>query len=114
MSANQEELEWLAEEGRRAVDQFISANLRLVDSMASLAAEAGCTPGQLSLAWLLSRGEHVVPIPGTTSIAHLEENLGAASVELTADDLRDIEGAVSKIQVHGARYPEHLQKLVGR
>ena len=62
----------------------------------------------------MARHEVISPIPGTTKRHRLEENLGATSVELTADDLRDIQGAVSEIAVHGARYPEHLQKLVGR
>jgi aryl-alcohol dehydrogenase-like predicted oxidoreductase len=72
------------------------------------------TPAQIALAWLLARKPWIVPIPGTTKLHRLEENVGAAAVALTAADVRDIEGALSKVAVQGARYPEHLQKLVGR
>src|SRR5439155_9456723 len=68
----------------------------------------------IALAWLLARTPWFVPIPGTTKLHRLEENIGAAAVELTADDLREIENAAAKITVHGARYPEHLQQRVGR
>ena len=81
---------------------------------ARLPRRRGATPAQIALAWLLAQKPWIVPIPGTTKLHRLEENLGAAAVELTPDDLRDIERAVSKIAVQGARYPEHLQKLVGR
>ena len=74
----------------------------------------GATPAQIALAWLLAQKPWIVPIPGTTKLHRLEENLGAAAVELTADDLRDIDDALSGIAVQGARYPEHLQRLVGR
>ncbi len=90
------------------------ANLAFVDWLKAFAARKGATPAQIALAWILAQEPWIVPIPGTTKRRRLEENLGAASVELTADDLRDIEDAVSKIEVRGARYPEHLQKLVGR
>jgi aryl-alcohol dehydrogenase-like predicted oxidoreductase len=90
------------------------ANLAFVDWLKAFAARKQATPAQIALAWILAQKPWMVPIPGTTKRHRLEENLGAASVELTADDLRDIEGAVSKIEVHGARYPQHLQKLVGR
>jgi aryl-alcohol dehydrogenase-like predicted oxidoreductase len=69
---------------------------------------------QVALAWLLAQKPWVVPIPGTTKVSRLDENLGAASVELTADDLRDIGQAASQITVQGARYPEHLQRMTGR
>lgn len=72
------------------------------------------TPAQIALAWILARKPWIVPIPGTTKRHRLDENLGAASLRLAADDLGDIERAVSQIAVHGARYPEHLQKMVGR
>ncbi|RPJ86083.1 MAG: aldo/keto reductase, partial [Acidobacteria bacterium] len=72
------------------------------------------TPAQLALAWLLAQKPWIVPIPGTTKLHRLEENLGGAAIELTADDLRDITSAASKIEIQGARYPEHLQRLVGR
>jgi aryl-alcohol dehydrogenase-like predicted oxidoreductase len=72
------------------------------------------TPAQIALAWLLAQKPWIVPIPGTTKLARLEENMGAASVELTGEELREIDRAVSKIEVQGGRYPEHLQRLVGR
>ena len=72
------------------------------------------TPAQIALAWLLAQKPWIVPIPGTTKLIRLEENLGAAAIHLTADDLREIESATTAISVQGARYPEHLQKLVGR
>jgi aryl-alcohol dehydrogenase-like predicted oxidoreductase len=90
------------------------ANQALVDLLGTLAARKQATPAQLALAWLLAQKPWIVPIPGTTKPARLEENIGAATVELTADDLREIESAAAKITVHGARYPEHLEKLVGR
>ena len=90
------------------------ANLAFVEWLKAFAARKRATPAQIALAWILAQKPWIVPIPGTTKRHRLEENLGAASVELTADDLRDIEDAVSKIEVHGARYPEHLQKMVGR
>ncbi len=90
------------------------ANLAFVEWLKAFAARKRATPAQVALAWILAQKPWIVPIPGTTKRHRLEENLGAASVELTADDLRDIEDAVSTIEVHGARYPEHLQKMVGR
>ena len=72
------------------------------------------TPAQIALAWLLAQKPWIVPIPGTTKRHRLDENLGAAEIQLTADDLREIDRAASQIEVHGARYPEHLQKMVGR
>ena len=72
------------------------------------------TPAQIALAWLLAQKPWIVPIPGTTKRHRLEENLGAAEIQLTADDLREIDRAASQIAVQGARYPEHLQKMVGR
>jgi len=89
------------------------ANQALVDVLRRLAAEKKMTPAQLALAWLLARKPWVVPIPGTTKLHRLEENLGAAAVRFTADDLREIEGAASAIAIEGARYPEHLEKRVG-
>jgi len=90
------------------------ANKALVDLLAAIAARKHVTPAQLALAWLLAQKPWIVPIPGTTKLHRLEENLGGASLELSADDLREIRGAASKIEVQGARYPEHLQRLVGR
>jgi aryl-alcohol dehydrogenase-like predicted oxidoreductase len=90
------------------------ANQAIVDVVRSLAASKQVTPAQIALAWLLARKPWIVPIPGTTKLHRLEENIGAAAVALTATDLREIERALSKVAVQGARYPEHLQKLVGR
>jgi aryl-alcohol dehydrogenase-like predicted oxidoreductase len=90
------------------------ANKALVDVLAAIAARINVTPAQLALAWLLAQKPWIVPIPGTTKLHRLEENLGAASLQLSAQDLREITDAASKIEVQGARYPEHLQRLVGR
>jgi aryl-alcohol dehydrogenase-like predicted oxidoreductase len=90
------------------------ANKALVDLLGEIAARKQMTSAQVALAWLLAQKPWIVPIPGTTKLHRLEENIGAAAVELTPDDLRDIDGTVSKIRVQGARYPEHLQQLVGR
>ena len=90
------------------------ANQALVDLLGRIAAQKKATPAQIALAWLLARKPWIVPIPGTTKLHRLEENLGAADVDLTADDLGDIESAVSEIPVQGARYPAHLQQRVGR
>jgi aryl-alcohol dehydrogenase-like predicted oxidoreductase len=90
------------------------ANQTLVDLISRLAEQKKATPAQLALAWLLAQKPWIVPIPGTTKLARLEENIGAAAVELTPEDLRQIGGAVSKITVQGARYPENLQKMTGR
>ena len=90
------------------------ANQAIVEVVRSLAASKQVTPAQIALAWLLARKPWIVPIPGTTKLHRLEENIGAAAVALTATDLREIENALSKVAVQGARYPEHLQKLVGR
>ena len=90
------------------------ANQSLVDVLGDLAARKKTTRAQIAIAWLLAQKPWIVPIPGTTKLHRLEENLGAAEVELSAEDLRQIEGAVSTIEVHGARYPAHLQALVNR
>jgi aryl-alcohol dehydrogenase-like predicted oxidoreductase len=90
------------------------ANKTVVNLLGELAAEKKATPAQVALAWLLAQKPWIVPIPGTTKLARLEENVGAVAVELTPEDLRQIESAVSKIAVQGARYPEALQKMVGR
>jgi len=89
-------------------------NQALVDVLGGIAAAQGTTKAQIALAWLLARKPWVVPIPGTTKLHRLEENLGAAGLELTPDDLHEIEAAAAKITVHGVRYSEHLQKLVDR
>jgi aryl-alcohol dehydrogenase-like predicted oxidoreductase len=90
------------------------ANQALVDLLGQIAAKKQATPAQIALAWLLGRKPWIVPIPGTTKLHRLEENLGAARIELTPDDLREIEAAVSQVPVQGARYPEHLQRNVDR
>ena len=90
------------------------ANQALVHLMAKFAEQKKATPAQIALAWLLAQKPWIVPIPGTTKLHRLEENIGAAAVQLTPEDLRELEGAASKIPVQGARYPEELQKLVGR
>jgi aryl-alcohol dehydrogenase-like predicted oxidoreductase len=90
------------------------ANQALVDLLGQIAAGKQATPAQIALAWLLAQKPWIVPIPGTTKRHRLEENIGAAGLELTPADLHNIDSAVSKITVQGARYPEHLQKLVGR
>jgi aryl-alcohol dehydrogenase-like predicted oxidoreductase len=92
----------------------LKANQALVDLLGKFAAHKKATPAQIALAWLLAQKPWIVPIPGTTKLHRLEENIGAAAVELTRDDLRELETAASKISVQGARYPEELQKLVGR
>ena len=90
------------------------ANQAMVDLIGRFARQKKATPAQIALAWLLAQKPWIVPIPGTTKRHRLEENLGAAAVELTPEDLRQLETAASKIAVQGARYPEALQKLVGR
>lgn len=103
---------------RRTLPRFTpearKANQALVDLLARVAGKKKATPAQIALAWLLAQKPWIVPIPGTTKLARLEENLGAAAVELTAEDLREIESAASKIQVQGARYPEHVERMTGR
>ena len=90
------------------------ANQGLVDVLGQVAGQKKVTPAQIALAWLLAQKPWIVPIPGTTKLHRLEENIEAAAVELTADDLRAIEDALSKITVQGDRYPAHLQQRVGR
>src|SRR6266576_4784089 len=90
------------------------ANQALVDLLGRFAQQKKATPAQIALAWLLAQKPWIVPIPGTTKLARLEENIGAVDIQLTPDDLREIDSASSKIKVQGARYPEELQKLVGR
>jgi aryl-alcohol dehydrogenase-like predicted oxidoreductase len=103
---------------RNSVPRFApearKANKALVDLLAAIAARKNVTPAQLALAWLLAQKPWIVPIPGTTKLHRLEENLGAASLELSPDELREITSAASKIEVQGARYPDRLQRLVGR
>jgi len=89
------------------------ANQALVDLLKSIGARKHATPAQIALAWLLAQRPWIVPIPGTTKLNRLEENIGAVEVELTADDLREIDIAASKITVEGERYPEQLQRMTG-
>jgi aryl-alcohol dehydrogenase-like predicted oxidoreductase len=89
------------------------ANQALVDLLRTIAARKNATPAQIALAWLLAQKPWIVPIPGTTKPARLEENLGAAMIELTTQDLRDIDGAAEKITIQGARYPEALERRTG-
>lgn len=90
-----------------------AANQVMVDLLTKIAEEKQATPAQIALAWLLAQKPWIVPIPGTTKIHRLEENLGAVEIELTTNDLSKIKEAASEIQIEGARYPEHLQKRVG-
>jgi aryl-alcohol dehydrogenase-like predicted oxidoreductase len=90
------------------------ANQAFVDLLGTVAKRKKATPAQIALAWLLARKPWIVPIPGTTKLERLDENLGAAAVELTPDDLRDLDSASSKITALGARYPEHLEQMTGR
>ena len=90
------------------------ANQALVDLLGEIAKRKKATPAQIALAWLLAQKPWIVPIPGTTKLKRLEENIGAASIELTRDDLREIDSAASEIKVQGDRYPEHLEQMTGR
>jgi aryl-alcohol dehydrogenase-like predicted oxidoreductase len=90
------------------------ANQALVDLLSKIAVRKKATPAQLAIAWLLAQKPWIVPIPGTTKLERLEENIAAADVELTSDDLREIDSAASKITVQGARYPENLARMTGR
>ena len=90
------------------------ANQAIVDLVTRIAAEKRATPAQIALAWLLAQKPWIVPIPGTTKLHRLDENIGGAALELTTDELREIAQAAAAITVHGARYPAHLQERVGR
>jgi aryl-alcohol dehydrogenase-like predicted oxidoreductase len=98
----------------RFTPEALKANQALIKLLGSIAEGKKATPAQIALAWLLAQKPWIVPIPGTTKLARLEENIGAAAVELTSDDLREIESAASKISIQGARYPEKLEQLTGR
>jgi len=89
------------------------ANQVVVDLLVSIGKEKGATPAQVALAWLLAQKPWIVPIPGTTKVSRLDENIGALAIELSSDDLQQIESAASKIQVEGDRYPEHIEKMTG-
>ena len=98
----------------RFTEENRKANQAMVDLIDKFAKQKKATPAQIALAWLLAQKPWIVPIPGTTKLHRLEENIGAAAVELTPADVRELESAASEIAVQGARYPEQLQKLVGR
>jgi aryl-alcohol dehydrogenase-like predicted oxidoreductase len=98
----------------RFTQEARKANQALVDLIGKVAARKNATPAQISLAWVLAQKPWIAPIPGTTKLHRLKENIGAVDVELTPDDLREIDSATSQIAVQGARYPENLQRLVGR
>ncbi|MGA7402054.1 MAG: aldo/keto reductase [Candidatus Sulfotelmatobacter sp.] len=97
----------------RFAPEALKANQALVDLLGGIAKRKKATPAQIALAWLLAQRPWIVPIPGTTKLNRLEENIGALALELTANDLRDIDAAASKITVEGARYPERLEKMTG-
>jgi len=98
----------------RFTPEALKANQALIHLLGSIAERKNATPAQIALAWLLAQKPWIVPIPGTTKLHRLDENIGAVSVELTPDDLRGIEHAASKITVQGARYPEKLERMTGR
>ena len=97
----------------RFAPEALKANQTLIDLLGSIAQRKKATPAQIALAWLLAQKQWIVPIPGTTKLNRLEENIGAAAVELSPEDLRDIDSAASKIKVEGARYPELFEKMTG-
>ncbi len=90
------------------------ANQSMIDLLNNIATRKNATPAQVALAWLMAQKPWIVPIPGTTKLHRLEENIGSVNIEFTADELREIDNASSEIKVQGERYPEQLQKLVGR
>ena len=98
----------------RFTPEALRANQAMIDLLGTIGGRKKATPAQIALAWLLAQKPWIVPIPGTTKLHRLDENIGAVSVELTPDDLREIEVAASKITVHGDRYPEKLEKMTGR
>nr|WP_298268516.1 aldo/keto reductase [Geobacter sp.] len=98
----------------RFTPEALKANQAPVDLLGRIAAEKNASPAQIALAWLLAQKPWIVPIPGTTKLERLDENIGALAVELTTDDLREIDSAAAQITVHGNRYPEKLEQLTGR
>src|SRR5277367_849305 len=98
----------------RLAPAALKANLALVDLLREVALRKGATPAQIALAWLLAQKPWIVPIPGTTKLHRLEENLGAVDVDLTADDLREIDSALSHVTLEGERYPPFLAAMVDR
>jgi aryl-alcohol dehydrogenase-like predicted oxidoreductase len=98
----------------RFTPEALKANQALVDLLGRIAAQKNATPAQIALAWLLTQKPWIVPIPGTTKLNRLDENIGSVAIEFTIDDLRDIDSAAAQITVHGDRYPEKLEQLTGR
>ena len=98
----------------RFTPEALKANQALVDLLGSIAKQKDATPAQIALAWLLAQKPWIVPIPGTTKLNRLEENLGAMKIDFSSNDLQEIESAAAKIAVQGARYPEHLDQMTGR
>ena len=92
---------------------FYKANQVVVDLLTQIGAQKGATPAQIALAWLLAQKPWIIPIPGTTKLHRLEENMGAVAIELTSGDLSEIETAASSITIEGARYPEDLERRTG-
>jgi aryl-alcohol dehydrogenase-like predicted oxidoreductase len=97
----------------RFTQEALKANQALINLLGSIAERKNATPAQIALAWLLAQKPWIVPIPGTTKLHRLDENIGAVAIELTPDDLREIDSAASKIKVLGARYPEKLEQMTG-
>jgi aryl-alcohol dehydrogenase-like predicted oxidoreductase len=97
----------------RFTPEALKANQALIDLLTSIGETKKATPAQIALAWLLAQKPWIVPIPGTTKLPRLDENIGALAIKLTADDLRNIDIAASKIKVEGTRYPERLEKMTG-
>jgi aryl-alcohol dehydrogenase-like predicted oxidoreductase len=97
----------------RFTPEALKANQALIDLLGSIAKRKNATPAQIALAWLLAQKPWIAPIPGTTKLSRVEENIGAVAVELTPEDLRDIDAAASKIKIEGDRYPERLEKMTG-
>jgi len=98
----------------RFTPEALKTNQALIDLLARIAKKKNASPAQIALAWLLAQKPWIVPIPGTTKLNRLEENIGAVNIQLTPDDLREIDAAASKIKVQGARYPEKLEQMTGR
>src|SRR5271155_5240981 len=98
----------------RFTPEALKANQAVVDLLGRIAKQKGATPAQIALAWLLAQKPWIVPIPGTTKLSRLDENIGSVAIKLASDDLREIDSAASKITVEGERYPEALQKMTGR
>ncbi len=97
----------------RYTPEALRANQAVVDLLGRIAKQKAATPAQIALAWLLAQKPWIVPIPGTTKLSRLDENIGSVAIKLTSEDLREIDGAASQITVQGDRYPEQLQRMTG-